>query len=144
MKTGELAAATGVDRETIRFYETAGLLPPPSRLSNGYRIYGQQHLERLSFIRHCRSLDISLEDIGKLLTTLDVPSPDFSDIDSLIDAHLVRVRARLASMHALEQQLIRLRSRCDSNHADHACGIMAELVAAAHGEACACHVHSQG
>ena len=53
----ELAAATGVDTETIRFYEKEGLLPQPARLANGYRSYEPVHLERLSFVRHCRALD---------------------------------------------------------------------------------------
>lgn len=57
MQIKELAAATGVDTETIHFYEE-GLLPQPARLANGYRSYEPVHLERLSFVRHCRALDI--------------------------------------------------------------------------------------
>lgn len=54
MRIGELGQATGVDIETIRYYEKAGLLPNPARSGNGYRAYGRAHLERLAFIRHCR------------------------------------------------------------------------------------------
>lgn len=54
MRIGELAHTTGVDVETIRYYEKAGLLPPPVRAPNGYRLYGRPQLERLVFIRHCR------------------------------------------------------------------------------------------
>jgi Cd(II)/Pb(II)-responsive transcriptional regulator len=139
MRIGELAAATGVDPETIRYYEREALLAAPQRQANGYRVYGKQQLERLAFIRHCRALDIPLADIRRLIDFLDQPGGDCLDIDRLIEAQLVRVQARLQSMRALEQQLTELRKRCDSRHATTECGILHELVAAAHGEACVCH-----
>ncbi|MEJ6006183.1 Cd(II)/Pb(II)-responsive transcriptional regulator [Paucibacter sp. AS339] len=146
MRIGALSRATGVDIETIRFYEKSGLLPGPSRSDNGYRDYAQSHLERLAFIRHCRALDISLADIGQLLASLNSrDSAQLAAVDGLVEAQLARVRARLASMRALEQQLEALKARCDGQHAHHegqGCGILAELVAAAHGEACACHEHA--
>ena len=58
--------ASGVAVETIRFYEAQGLLPAPLRLENNYRNYTRRHLARLHFIRHCRLLDMSLEEIAKL------------------------------------------------------------------------------
>ena len=139
MRIGELAAATGVDVETIRYYEREGLLAAPARQANGYRTYGSSQLERLSFIRHCRALEIPLADIRRLLEFAARPSAECGGIDHLIDEQLLKVRARLKSMRALEQQLAELRKRCDAHHAVGECGIMHELVAAAHGEACACH-----
>lgn len=139
LRIGELSQATGIGHETIRYYEKAGLLPAATRSGNGYRAYGTSHLERLAFIRHCRALDISLADVKRLLEFVDQPSIDCGDINRLIDAQLNRVRARLKSMQALEQQLTVLRSQCDENHTARECGILHELVAAAHGEACACH-----
>jgi len=139
LRIGELGKATGVDIETIRYYEKAGLLPDPARSSNGYRAYGQAHLERLAFIRHCRALDIPLADIKRLLEYVANPAADCGGIDRLIDAQLARVRARLKSMRALERQLAALRDSCDTHHAAGECGILHELIAAAHGEACACH-----
>lgn len=139
LRIGELSQATGIGHETIRYYEKTGLLPAATRSGNGYRAYGISHLERLAFIRHCRALDISLADVKRLLEFIDQPSSDCGDINRLIDAQLNRVRARLKSMQALEQQLTALSSRCDENHSANECGILHELVAAAHGEACACH-----
>lgn len=139
MRVGELGHATGVDVETIRYYEKAGLLPAPARSANGYRAYGRPHLERLAFIRHCRALDIPLADVQRLLDFVAHPEADCGDINRLIDAQLLRLRARLASMRALEQQLTALRGRCSANHVAAECGILHELVAAAQGEACACH-----
>ena len=140
MRIGALSSATGVDIETIRFYEKSGLLPGPARSENGYRDYEQSHLERLAFIRHCRALDMSLADVAQLLASLDTQDAgQLASVDGLVDAQLAKVRARLASMKALEQQLVALKARCDADHSAHGCGILEELVAAAQGEACACH-----
>lgn len=143
MRIGELSQATGVDIQTVRYYEKAGLLPPPSREANGYRAYGPAHLERLAFIRHCRALDMPLAGVKRLLEFVARPDADCGDVNHLIDDQLARVRARLASMRALEKQLTALRAQCAEPHAARECGILSELVSAAHGEACACHgVHA--
>lgn len=139
MRIGDLAGETGVDVETIRFYEKEGLLPAPAREANGYRAYGQTHLERLAFIRHCRALDMPLADIRRLVDFIAHPRGDCGNVDQLIEDHLERVSARLKSMQALKKQLTALRAQCDSHHTTRECGILQELVAAAHGEACACH-----
>ncbi len=123
MRIGALAQRTGVDVQTIRYYESEGLLPSPTREENGYRAYGSEHLERLAFIRHCRALDMPLADVKRLLDFVARPEADCGDVNVLIDEQLARVRARLASMRALDRE----------------CGILEELVSAAHGEACACH-----
>lgn len=139
MRIGELGQTTGVDVETIRYYEKAGLLPAPARHTNGYRSYAPLHVERLAFIRHCRALDISLADIQRLLAFVAHPESDCRNIDQLIDAQLARVQARLQSMQALERQLTALRGRCGKSHLAGDCGILHELVAAAQHEACVCH-----
>lgn len=139
MRIKALSDATGVEIETIRYYEKQGLLPAPARSANGYRTYGPAQLERLAFVRHCRALDMPLADVQRLLNLVDTPAGHCHDVDLLVDAQLARVRARLHSMHALEKQLVQLRAQCSGEHADGECGILHELVAAAHGEACACH-----
>ena len=140
MRIKELAEAIGVDVDTIRYYEKQGLLPEPARRDNGYRDYTASHLERLSFIRHCRALDMPLADVRRLLSFVDDPVAHCGDVNDVVDAQLGRVRARLGSMRALENQLVQLRARCASTHGSgEACGILSELVSAAHGEACACH-----
>lgn len=139
MKISDLGRATGVDVETIRYYEKAGLLPAPAREANGYRSYGDAHLQRLAFVRHCRALDMPLAEVKRLLDFVGGAPDARGDIDALINGQLQRVRARLKSLRALERQLTALHASCDADHATHACGILHELVAAAHGEACACH-----
>jgi DNA-binding transcriptional MerR regulator len=143
MRIKELARATGLDVDTIRYYERQGLLPAPARRDNGYRDCAPAHLERLAFIRHCRALEMPLADIRRLLGALDAPATAGQDVDALVQAQLDRVRVRLQSMQALEQQLLLLLKRCNGQHPpDGACGILQELVAAAHGEACACHAEA--
>jgi DNA-binding transcriptional MerR regulator len=79
MQIKELARATGVDVETIRYYEKQGLMPAPARRDNGYRDYAAAHLERLSFIRHCRALDMPLGDVNRLLGFVDKPDANCGD-----------------------------------------------------------------
>lgn len=143
LRISELGAAVGVDVETIRYYEKKGLLPEPARTANGYRAYGHKHIERLAFIRHCRLLDISLADIAELLRLMHNPSADGAGVDAVVSQQLTRVRQRIASLQALEKQLITLSNCCTKQEAGHhlssECPVLQELVTAARGEVCACH-----
>jgi DNA-binding transcriptional MerR regulator len=67
MRIGELAQTSGTPIETIRFYEREGLLPAAARTEGNYRIYTPQHADRLGFIRQCRSLDMTLDEVRVLL-----------------------------------------------------------------------------
>jgi len=71
MKIGELAARAGCDVQTVRFYEREGLLEEPEREASGYRRYGERHVERVKFIRHCRALDLPLNEIRPLGVMID-------------------------------------------------------------------------
>jgi len=139
MRIGELARRAGTEVDTVRYYEKSGLLASPPRAENGYRAYGQRHLEALAFIRHCRALDMPLADVKRLLDFVTHPDADCGDINQLIDDQLSRVRERLRSVQRLERQLVALRAQCDENHTARECGILHELVAASLQEDCACH-----
>ena len=74
MKIGELAKQTNCTVETIRYYEKVGLLPAAMRnQENNYRFYGKKHLEHLLFIRRCRALAMTHEEIQQLLQARDEP-----------------------------------------------------------------------
>lgn len=92
MKIGDLANLTGTQVETIRYYEKEGLLPEPARTVTNYRIYDVQHVERLAFIRRCRSLDMGLDEVRVLLGLKDKPSQSCEDANRVLDEHLGRVR----------------------------------------------------
>lgn len=139
MRIGELARRAGVDVQTVRYYEREDLIDAPSRTASGYRAYGPRHAERLKFIRHCRSLDMPLGEIARLIALSRDPGVSCDEVDRLVRAHLHRVRARRAALEALETRLASLSAQCASGHRVADCGILEELIHAAHGEACACH-----
>ena len=127
MKIGELAAATGTAPETIRFYEKEHLLPEMGRTEGNYRIYGQEHVERLSFIRHCRSLDMALDEIRKLLSFKAQPEENCGAVNELLDEHIGHVASRIRELRALEKQLRSLRDQCCEATAASECGILKGL-----------------
>ncbi|MGI3129196.1 Cd(II)/Pb(II)-responsive transcriptional regulator [Halopseudomonas pachastrellae] len=127
MKIGELANRTDCAVETIRYYEREGLLPAPGRSAGNYRQYGEAHLERLVFIRNCRVLDMTLQEIRQLLTLREQPEATCGGVNGLIDEHIAHVGQRIAALTQLQQQLIELRRQCAAPHPVDACGIIQQL-----------------
>lgn len=130
MQIGELARAAGCDPQTVRFYERERLLDEPHRAASGYRRYTPEDLQRLQFIRHCRSLDIPLPDIRDLLALAAAPERSCRQVDALLDTHIAAVQQRLRSLTALEAQLVGLRGQCDGSRPQ-ACAILQTFLAAA-------------
>jgi len=127
LRIGELGQATGVDIETIRYYEKAGLLPGPARSANGYRAYGQAHLEQLAFIRRCRALDMALDEIRDLLRFKSQPESNCESVNLLLDAHIGHVATRIAELQGLERQLRALRAQCKKVRKARDCAILNQL-----------------
>lgn len=127
MKIGELASATATPIETIRFYEREGLLPAPQRTQANYRIYGAEHVERLAFIRHCRGLDMALDEIRVLLRFKDDPDQRCDEVNALLDEHIGHVAARILELRALERELKALRGQCTTARDAKDCGILEGL-----------------
>ena len=109
MKIGELAKTTGSLVENIRFYERGGLLPQAERTEGNYRIYGQDHAERLAFIRNCRNLDMTLNEIRALLRFKEAPAENCGEVNVLLDDHIGHVADRIRELKALEKNLKTLR-----------------------------------
>lgn len=127
MKIGEIAQSTGTPVETIRYYEREGLLSPPARSGANYRVYGAPHAERLVFIRHCRSLDMTLDEIRTLLRFRDAPEQNCAGVNTLLDEHILHVANRIGELQALEKQLRKLRAHCRKAEAAQHCGILWQL-----------------
>jgi len=127
MKIGELASRTGTQVETIRYYEREGLLPDAARTSGNYRVYGSDHVARLAFIRHCRALDMALDEIRLLLRFKDAPGENCGEVNGLLDEHIGHVRERIKELRILERQLQVLRASCGDPQAADQCGILREL-----------------
>ena len=131
MRIGDLAESTGTAVETIRFYEREGLMPAAQRAENNYRIYTTTHAQRLAFIRHCRSLDMTLDEIRMLLQLRDGPVQGCGEVNELLDEHIEHVNHRIRELRTLQKDLKALRAKCGTSHANERCGILKELDTAA-------------
>src|SRR3546814_5999488 len=127
MKIGELAKRTESTVETIRYYEKEGLLPEPSRSDGNYRLYGEEHIERLRFIRHCRTLDMALDEVRTLLRYRDTPTEDCGDVNALLDEHIHAVEVRVDELMQLKGHLVVLRQKCARKAPTSSCGILRAL-----------------
>jgi Cd(II)/Pb(II)-responsive transcriptional regulator len=127
LRIGELAARTHCDAATIRYYEQAGLLPKPTRSSANYRLYGEAHIDRLTFIRHCRSLDMTLDEVRTLLRFCDAPDKNCAGINVLLDEHIGHVALRIAELKQLQKKLRDLRRLCGKAQTVKDCGIVKQL-----------------
>jgi DNA-binding transcriptional MerR regulator len=160
---GRVAAAAGVNVETIRYYQRRGLMPEPARRRNdedrrtgsgdghGRRDHpllrtrgidlgtvaqrlelsadGPAHVQRLAFIRRCRSLDMSLDEVRTLLRYLDRPAADCGEVNAVLDEHIEHVARRVRELKVLEKQLRELRAHCRLKSKGQPCGILEELSA---------------
>ena len=128
-RIGETAELSGVSSANIRYYEKEGLLAPGVRGDNSYRLYSDADVHHLRFIRLCRAMDMSLDEVRTLLA-LDLRSKeDCAAACVTLDDHLEHVRTRLAELQALEADLVALRNRCDGTDAQ--CHIIEALHARA-------------
>ena len=143
MKIGELAARAGCDVQTVRFYEREGLLEEPRREASGYRRYDASALEKLRFLRHCRSLDMPLAEVRQLLAFAAQPDRSCGQVNELLDRHIALVKQRLNALRALEKQLVALRRTCDGD-TSRPCAILEAFQSAAQDHACACHPDAAG
>ncbi|WP_111559868.1 MerR family transcriptional regulator [Paracoccus sediminilitoris] len=109
---GETSKRTGVKVPTIRYYEQIGLLPAPGRSAGNQRVYDAAMLERLAFIRHARDLGFPLSDIQDLLAMADDPDRSCAAADVIATRQLASVKARIARLTALQQELERMLTQC--------------------------------
>jgi Cd(II)/Pb(II)-responsive transcriptional regulator len=127
IRIGELARMTGYSVETIRFYEKERLIPHPRRGTNNYRQYGERHVEDLCLIRRCRSLNMPLNEIKRLLQLREMPRENCAAVCALLDEHIGHVRTRVAELEQLQTQLDSLRQCCSGNQTAEQCGILSKL-----------------
>jgi len=130
MKIGELARAARCTVETVRYYEREGLLPRAQRTPSNYRSYGEPHLDRLRFIRNCRSLDMSHDEIRALLTLRQQPEASCAGVSRILEAHITHVVDRISELSRLRDELQELRDRCQDERDIDSCGIIQSLEAA--------------
>lgn len=111
MLIGELAARGGVTTKTLRFYEKIGVLPEPARTPAGYRQYGEDSLDRLSFIRAAQAAGLTLAEIRTVIAIRDGGSAPCTHVVELLDAKAEVLSRQLAELRILARELDRLRRR---------------------------------
>lgn len=114
---GAVSKRTGIKIPTIRFYEAEGLVGTPHRTESGRRLYGESDAQRLSFIRHARTLGFELDDIRSLLDLSDHPDRSCNEADRIARRHLGDVEARIAQLQALKRELARVVASCAGGRA---------------------------
>lgn len=124
MKIHELSKLSGINLETIRYYEKTGLLPEPQRGSNGYRYYDQASLSLLKFIKSCRSLGFSLEDIKQLIQLRHKPTEHYH-ADQIILKQLEQVEQKIQQL--LEIQTFLKQLSCQEEHNEDECKAISGL-----------------
>lgn len=111
MLIGQLADVAGLATQTIRFYEREGLLPAPVREANGYRVYDETTLNRLTFIRTAQAAGLTLGEIRSIVDLRDEGDVPCTHVTSLLSAKLAAVRARRRELDALAAELQHLLTR---------------------------------
>lgn len=126
MTIGRLSKAAGVKVTTIRYYESVGLMGMPDRSESGQRLYGDDAVQRLSFIRHARDLGFPMGAIRDLIKLQAEPGKDCAAVDIIAREQLADVRKRLNQLEALEGELKRMISSCAGGKVG-SCQVMAAL-----------------
>ncbi|MEB4208080.1 MerR family transcriptional regulator [Mycobacterium sp. 94-17] len=107
LKIGELAEATGTTASTIRYYEQVGLLPNPRRVGCQRR-YEDDDVRRVTFIRRCRGLDFSVEQVRDLVELTHDADRSCLEARDVAELHLTAVRAKLTDLQTLESRIAEL------------------------------------
>jgi MerR family mercuric resistance operon transcriptional regulator len=126
---GALSEQSGVNIETIRYYEKIGVMPTPARSGGGYRIYGPDEVKRLHFVRRGRELGFSLDDLRGLLHLVDGHRYTCAQVRTLTVDHLAEVRRKITDLRRIERVMADMAARCTGNRVPE-CPIIDALFAA--------------
>lgn len=113
IQIGWLSERTGVNIETIRYYERIGLLTAPPRSPGGYRRYGMADVRRLNFVRRLRELGFPLEDIRVLLVLSESRRAACREVRELATKHLDEVRGKIKDLRRMERVLMDMVASCE-------------------------------
>lgn len=127
LSIGQLSKKADVPIDTIRYYEKVGVLDRIQRSENNYRVYTDQTLADLLFIKHCRELDISLSDIKTLKEMKAQPKRACTEVDNLVNKYLIEVSEKIERLLLLKETLIDLKQHCSTDRTVDECGILKEL-----------------
>ena len=115
LRIGALAERTGTNAPTVRYYEEIGLLRPADRQASGQRTYGEEDVNRLTFIRRCRDFGLSIEQVRSLASIVENRNRSCADARDLVEEHLRAVRAKIIELKALEHSIFSFVLSCDTS-----------------------------
>ena len=124
---GDLGKGTGTKVVTVRYYEQIRLLPVPSRTAGNYRTYTNEHMRRLQFIRRCRDLGFTLDQIRDLLRLSSQKDEECADVDRITAQHLIEIEQKISALKRLAKELRRLNNCCQGNGIIADCRILEAL-----------------
>jgi DNA-binding transcriptional MerR regulator len=127
VRIGDLARESGVKVVTIRYYEQIGLMPPASRTSGNYRSYGPDARQRLQFIRRCRDLGFTLDQVRELLRLSSDRGMPCAEVKRIAAQHRRAIAAKLKDLQSLLEELRRLTTCCHGKCAIADCQIIEAL-----------------
>jgi MerR family copper efflux transcriptional regulator len=116
MNIGQAATATGITAKMIRYYESINLIPPGRRSDSGYRIYGDNDLHALRFVKRARTLGFSLEQIRELLSLWQNKERASADVKSIATGHVAELNQRIAELTEMRDTLQTLASCCHGDN----------------------------
>ncbi|MEV7527641.1 heavy metal-responsive transcriptional regulator [Agrococcus lahaulensis] len=114
MRIGELAAAADVTAKTIRFYETTGVLPAPTRQASGYRAYDHGAVDRIAFVKAAQAAGLTLAQIRDVISARDSSGAPCQHVAALLEQHAVELQRRISELTALLTQVRRLGQRANT------------------------------
>jgi MerR family mercuric resistance operon transcriptional regulator len=130
MKTltrGELAKRCEVNFETVRYYEQAGLIPKPSRTLSNYRVYDEETVRRIRFIKRAQDLGFTLNEIKELLSLRAKPRARCADVLERAEAKIRNIDEKIRTLTAMRRALVKLKSECQGSLPISGCPILESL-----------------
>ncbi|MGH7228351.1 MAG: heavy metal-responsive transcriptional regulator [Nitrospiraceae bacterium] len=124
---GKLAKQVGVNIQTVRYYERRRMLSPTTRTSSGYRLYGEEALKRLCFIKNAQALGFTLREIAELLNLRVASTARCGDVQRKAQAKLNQVETKIRDLRALDRALRGLIRTCQAGQPTNRCPILRSM-----------------
>ncbi len=127
-RIGEIAKKCNVNKETLRYYERMGLIPEPIRTDSGYRLYSEETINRILFIKRMQELGFTLTEIHKLLGVVDKDDVRCSDMYEFVVEKIKDVQMKIRDLKRIEQLLNELKEHCPDEKSIYECPIIETLM----------------
>jgi DNA-binding transcriptional MerR regulator len=111
----QIAKQTGINAETLRFYEKSGLLPVPERTEKGYRLYNEETIKRLELIKHAKACGLTLNEIRETIEILSSDNIDYDSVNQFIGKKIGEIDSRISELNGMKTILNKVKSNID-NH----------------------------